>query len=237
MAIRIHTVHTYTYCINMASTDTPSFYECFMCTCFIYIILHIVCTTECRSISMGQGQEVHARSALQKHQSQGGWVLLQNCHLCIDFLEEVLLTLLEGESVDETFRLWLTTEVNNKFPINFLQSSIKYTCEPPQGVKAGLRRTFTNVSQEQLEVTNLHQWKPMLYAVAFIHTTVQERRKFGPLGWNIPYEFNQGDLSAMIQFVQNHLDDMDLKRVSFLETFSINQNNGYFPLLEVIYGT
>ena len=69
--------------------------------------------------------------------------MLQNCHLALDFLDELMLTITEKEDVHPSFRLWITTEVHQKFPITLLQMSIKFTNDPPQGLKAGLKRSYS----------------------------------------------------------------------------------------------
>ncbi|CAF4008631.1 unnamed protein product [Rotaria magnacalcarata] len=162
-------------------------------------------------VSMGQGQEVLARRYLQQTVQSGGWLLLQNAHLGLDYLEEFHENLISMDTFDPSFRVWLTTETHSEFAIQILQSSIKFTNEPPQGVRAGLKRTYGLITQDKLEYIETIYWRPLLYATSFLHSILQERRKFGPLGWNIPYEFNQTDWEASVQYIQNHLDDMNPK--------------------------
>ncbi|XP_026319440.1 dynein heavy chain 8, axonemal-like [Hyposmocoma kahamanoa] len=167
----------------------------------------------CSAISMGQGQEVHARKLISRALKEGLWVLLQNCHLGLEYMVEIMEQFSElekdPEQIHETFRLWITTEVHPKFPITLLQMSIKYTCEPPSGIKAGLMRTYDSMSQDFLDYSDSPMYLPLIFTISFLHTVVQERRKFGPLGWNIPYEFNSADWLASCMFVQNHLEYLE----------------------------
>eukprot|EP00163_Fabomonas_tropica_P031142 TRINITY_DN730_c0_g2_i1.p1 TRINITY_DN730_c0_g2~~TRINITY_DN730_c0_g2_i1.p1 ORF type:complete len:4569 (+),score=1602.08 TRINITY_DN730_c0_g2_i1:399-14105(+) len=168
-----------------------------------------------KSISMGQGQEKDAMNLITNGSAKGGWVLLQNCHLGLKFMTDLEVWLnnsVEQDSSHDQFQLFLTSEPHPRFPIGLLQSSIKVTNEAPRGVKAGLKRSFAWVNQEMLDAIDKPQWKPLLYTICFLHTTVQERRKFGALGWNIPYEFNQSDLAASVQYLQNYLYQTDVRK-------------------------
>ncbi|CAN0300093.1 unnamed protein product, partial [Scytosiphon promiscuus] len=108
--------------------------------------------------------------------------------------------------MDPAFRLFITALPNNEFPLGLLQMCTKVTNEPPAGLKAGILRSYTViVDQERLERVETAQWRQLLFALCFLHSVVQERRKFGPLGWCIPYEYNNGDLTACILFLEKHL--------------------------------
>lgn len=170
-------------------------------------------TIEC--VSMGEGQDVVALRAINSATSNGSWVLLQNCHLGLDFidsLEDIFLRLKLPESQCSTdFRLFITTETHPKFSIGLLQMSTKVTNEPPKGLRAGLQRSYTViVDQDRLERIETATWRTLLFTLCFTHSVVQERRKFGPLGWCVPYEFNDGDLNATIMFLEKHLEQSTL---------------------------
>ncbi|GMH97336.1 hypothetical protein TrST_g8180 [Triparma strigata] len=158
-------------------------------------------------VSMGEGQDVVAMRAINSAMVNGSWVMLQNSHLGLDFmdgLEDLLHKI--AETCNEDFRLFITSEPHPLFPIGLLQMCTKITNEPPNGLKAGLLRSYTAiVDQDKLERIETPQWRTLLYGICFLHSVVQERRKFGPLGWCVPYEYNDGDLTACLTFLEKHL--------------------------------
>ena len=186
-----------------------------------------------QKISMGEEQEIIAMKHIDDAMRDGFWVVLNNCHLSLEFMaemEEILNP--KGKEIHETFRLFITCEPIKAFPLGLLQMAIKVTTEPPKGIAAGMARTYnTLITQDFLEkVEPYEKWRNIVFAVCFMHSIVYERRKFGPLGFCIPYEFNSSDLEASLIFCENHMT------TAFNQNLQISFKAINFIVCDVQYG-
>ena len=164
------------------------------------------------AISLGQGQGPKARKLIEIATERGEWVLLQNCHLCVSWMPslEAIVEQLDPDKVHKDFRLWLSSMPSAAFPVSILQSGVKMTNEPPAGLRASLKNTFYNMTDESLNATGKpKKYKRLFFGLAFFHAVVIERKKYGALGWNIPYAFNETDLAISDSQLKMYLDQYD----------------------------
>ncbi len=181
-------------------------------------------------ISLGEGQEPVALKAINAGVVNGTWVLLQNCELGLGLMNE-LETIINKlkENMHPDFRLFMTALPHPEFPLGLLQMCNKVTNEPPAGLKAGLLRSYTPgvlVDQDKIERVDTGQWRQLLFSLCFLHSIVQERRKFGALGWCIPYEYNNGDLQSCVLFLEKHLYNGPISWSTFQYMVSAVQYGG-----------
>ncbi|KAF8071068.1 Dnah1 [Scenedesmus sp. PABB004] len=180
-------------------------------------------------VSLGQGQGPHAERLLELGMERGLWVCLQNCHLAVSWLP-TLERIVEGmapERVHKDFRLWLTSMPSPAFPASILQNGVKMTLEPPAGLKANLLRQYNRFTEQYLATSSKpREWRRLVYGLCLFHAVVQDRRKFGPLGWNIRYDFTDGDLSVSLAQLHEYLDAYEAPPFKVLQ----------FLITEINYG-
>lgn len=159
--------------------------------------------------SLGKGQERAADEAIKKSRLEGKWIILQNCHMCPSFMPLLETRVVETtnnykakkadadeKEEDETkivnpqFRFWITTMPDENFPTYIMQNSIKLTYEPPKGIKSNVIRCLNILDQnyEKLSAVDDNKSKilrKLLFGLTLFHGVLLERKRFGPLGWNI----------------------------------------------------
>ncbi|XP_071339029.1 dynein axonemal heavy chain 10 [Trachinotus anak] len=156
-------------------------------------------------LAMGQGQEKVALQLLEKAVSRGQWLMLQNCHLLVKWLKDLEKSLERITKPNPNFRLWITTNPIQDFPIGILQRSLKVVTEPPNGLKLNMRATYSKISHETLTECPHPVFCSLVYVLAFFHAVVQERRKYGKIGWNVPYDFNESDFIVCMEILNTYL--------------------------------
>ncbi|KAL0238939.1 hypothetical protein PCE1_004630 [Barthelona sp. PCE] len=190
-------------------------------------------------ISLGQGQEKRTLALIDEAVDRGHWVLLQNCHLLPSFLP-VLSEKLDSLRVETThrhFRVWLTSKPIPSFPSLILQSSVKIVSEMPATVKANMMELMNVLEEDEYDfdfglgdaeerdepesVTliknqNAANRRVLMFYLSLFHCIVSRRRNFGPLGFNVPYQFTMSDYAISLATIQNFVPiSSDLLNIDF----------------------
>ncbi|KAJ3207853.1 Dynein heavy chain 6, axonemal [Entophlyctis luteolus] len=162
-------------------------------------------------ISLGQGQGPIAEELIKRATKRGDWVFLQNCHLAASWmtrLENIIKDFATPETpINPNFRLFLSSMPSKVFPSAVLQDGVKVTNEPPKGLRANIARSFADISRDLFDDAPPQGviFKKLLFGVCFFNAIIQERKKFGALGWNICYDWSNSDLEVSIIMLKNIL--------------------------------
>jgi len=156
-------------------------------------------------VSLGQGMGTVAQQSIETGYQRGHWVILQNCHLLVSWLKTLEKILEHMSKPHKEFRLWLTTMPTSAFPMGVLQRSLKVVTEPPEGVRLNMKQTYTKISDAELDACSHPAYRSLTFVLAFFHAIVQDRRKFGRIGWNVAYDFNESDFKISLRLLNLYM--------------------------------
>ena len=167
---------------------------------------------ELLSVAMGSAEGFKtAEQFIATASKRGTWVMLKNCHLCTDWLEDTLVKTLQSlnAGTHRDFRMFITSEISPKLPTGLLQICDIIVAESPTGIKASLSRFFSSIPSDRFS----NSVQNRLYLIlGWVHSVIQERLRFMPNGWSEQYEFTEADATHALDVIDSLVDDACGKR-------------------------
>lgn len=113
-----------------------------------------------------------------------------------------MLEQLEAYSVglNPKFRLIMIMKPSNDFPSAISGRCFKATFEAPSGLKSKmmqlLRNNYNMIANEDTPT------RTVAYAVTLLHAIISDRSKFGPIGWNVPYQYTEMEYQCSLRILK-----------------------------------
>lgn len=150
---------------------------------------------------------------------------------------DVILEFLKRDARNPSFQLFLSSKPTRSLTINVLQQTYKVVLEPQKGVKANLQKLITNLlpqyksTEERDVLAEFGLYRKLVFGLCWLHSLLNERKRFRSLGWSVPYEFSDTDFVYSERILQE-----------FVANASRQPEDGFqwdsfaYVLTQIIYG-
>jgi Dynein heavy chain AAA lid domain len=104
------------------------------------------------------------------------------------------------------FRLFISSAPSSALPLSLLDVATTIAIDAPQRLRAQLQATLASLDEGVWSSPDgmlPTMWSDILVALALFHSVALQRRKFGPLGWNVPYDFTPADLTSLLAIARH----------------------------------
>ena len=156
-------------------------------------------------MALGQGMGRKAADMLEMGSTRGLWVMLQTATSYPAGSRRSKRSSRRSPSRRRSSGSGSQPTRRTSSPLGILQRSLKVVTEPPNGLKLNMRATYAKISEQTLADCPHQGYRPLTYVLAFFHAVVQERRKYGKLGWNVSYDFNETDFRISHLLINTYL--------------------------------
>lgn len=149
------------------------------------------------------GQRAALRKIMFSAPGESMWLVLENGHLDIPFLESMPAIMQSVGPTHPHFRLFITTEMHPQFPATLVDISVVQNSAQPTGFRARLYTSVKWLDPALMDAVAEPEWAALLYSTLYTHAMLRERAEYGARGWSEPHDFHRRDLLDSISFLRD----------------------------------